>query len=144
MLKDSDVVAAKKCVAVLIDSYKKVNRYLHLLYFLLHINTREQGIWNDARTVNVIAQATHAKDTGLRISTINFFLGNDEEDEAEGEGIACVSHALRLCNNLQGPADDGDDNDAVHTQLHIPRGAATKSKQQRKRLQKAVQNILHS
>jgi protein SDA1 len=103
MLKDSDVVAAKKCVAVLIDSYKK-------------------DIWNDARTVNVIAQATHAKDTGLRISTINFFLGNDEEDDdvdAQNE-------------------DNDDNNEAVHSQLHIPRGAATKSKQQRKRLQKAV------
>jgi hypothetical protein len=120
MLKDSDVVAAKKCVAVLIDSYKKVGAARdaaaaaaaakHPLFL--------QGIWNDARTVNVIAQAqlpphtshltphtshltphtshltphtshltphtshlthtpqaTHTKDTGLRISTINFFLG---------------------------------------------------------------------
>ena len=37
MLKDSDVVAAKKCVAVLIDSYKKVGAslLLHLLLLLL-------------------------------------------------------------------------------------------------------------
>jgi hypothetical protein len=60
MLKDSDVVAAKKCVSVLIDSYKKVRRRLTANYCnILSIDSCCKGIWNDVRTVNVIAQATY-------------------------------------------------------------------------------------
>jgi protein SDA1 len=64
MLGDSFRIAAKKSLDIMIQLYRK-------------------GIWNDARTVNVISTACFINDTKMLVAACKFFLGveNDEDEE---------------------------------------------------------------
>jgi len=68
MINDSHHVAAKMALNIMIDLYKK-------------------NVWNDAKTVNVIASACYRKNEGkleitkLTPMSLKFFLGADEEEE---------------------------------------------------------------
>ncbi|XP_046644890.1 protein SDA1 homolog [Daphnia pulicaria] len=62
MLKDSNVTAAKMSLDVMIDLYKK-------------------NIWNDQKTVNVIATACLSKTTKIMVAALQFFMGSDEKEE---------------------------------------------------------------
>ncbi|XP_017044692.1 protein SDA1 homolog [Drosophila ficusphila] len=65
MLKDANPKAAKMSVDIMIELYKK-------------------NIWNDAKTVNVIATVgCFSKVTKVLVTSLKFFLGHDEEDEEE-------------------------------------------------------------
>lgn len=64
MLKDSNLVAAKTSLDVMVTLYKK-------------------NIWNDAKTVNAIATACFHKATKVLATALNFFLGSDEEEKKE-------------------------------------------------------------
>ncbi|XP_019559488.3 protein SDA1 homolog [Aedes albopictus] len=63
MLKDANPKAAKMSIDIMIELYKK-------------------RIWNDAKTVNVIATVgCFSKVTKVMVASLKFFLGTDEEEE---------------------------------------------------------------
>lgn len=65
MLKDSDTKAAKLSVDILIELYHK-------------------NIWNDHKTVNIIAEiGCFSKVTKVMVASLKFFLGRDEEEKEE-------------------------------------------------------------
>ncbi|XP_039496275.1 protein SDA1 homolog [Drosophila santomea] len=65
MLKDANPKAAKMSADIMIELYKK-------------------NIWNDPKTVNVIATVgCFSKITKVLVTSLKFFLGHDEEDEEE-------------------------------------------------------------
>lgn len=65
MLKDSDSKAAKLSVDILIELYHK-------------------NIWNDHKTVNIIADiGCFSKITKVMVASLKFFLGRDEEEKEE-------------------------------------------------------------
>ncbi|XP_054164284.1 protein SDA1 homolog [Oppia nitens] len=62
MLKDSNKVAAKISLEIMIELYNK-------------------NVWKDAKTVNVIASSCFSKITKILVTGLTFFLGNDEVKE---------------------------------------------------------------
>uniref|UniRef100_U5EWX7 Protein SDA1 n=1 Tax=Corethrella appendiculata TaxID=1370023 RepID=U5EWX7_9DIPT len=63
MLKDSNPKAAKMSIDIMIELYKK-------------------QIWNDAKTVNVIAtNGCFSKITKVMVTSMKFFLGTDQDDQ---------------------------------------------------------------
>lgn len=67
MLKDSDTKAAKLSVDILIELYHK-------------------NIWNDQKTVNIIADiGCFSKITKVMVASLKFFLGKDEEKEENSD-----------------------------------------------------------
>ncbi|EDW36113.1 GL16850 [Drosophila persimilis] len=65
MLKDANPKAAKMSVDIMIELYKK-------------------NIWNDPKSVNVIATVgCFSKVTKVLVTSLKFFLGHDDEDEEE-------------------------------------------------------------
>ncbi|CAN8006254.1 unnamed protein product, partial [Ixodes hexagonus] len=86
MLKDSNQVAAKTSLDVMIALYKK-------------------NIWNDAKTVNAITTACFHKTTKIMATALKFFLGSDDtaeeedsssESEPEGPSIKEIIMAHRV------------------------------------------------
>jgi len=83
MLKDSNAIAAKMSLDVMIELYRK-------------------NIWNDHKTVNVISTACLSKVTKIMVTALQFFMGSDEkpEEESEDEDEAVVKReagmALRV------------------------------------------------
>lgn len=72
MLRDSNAIAAKMSLDVMIELYRR-------------------NIWNDAKTVNVITTACFSKVTKILVAALQFFLGKDEEkkdsdSESEDDG----------------------------------------------------------
>ncbi|XP_047661898.1 protein SDA1 homolog [Tachysurus fulvidraco] len=66
MLRDSNPIAAKISLDVMIDLYKR-------------------NIWNDAKTVNVITTACFSKVTKILVGSLTFFLGTDDEDKKDSD-----------------------------------------------------------
>ena len=65
-LMDENVAAAKKALAVLTELYRR-------------------NVWNDARTVNLVAEATKHASPKILVAALKFFLGQDEAAEAAAE-----------------------------------------------------------
>ncbi|KAJ8884267.1 hypothetical protein PR048_016124 [Dryococelus australis] len=66
MLKDSNAKAAKMSVDIMVELYKK-------------------NVWNDAKTVNVIATACFSKFSKVVTAALKFFLGSDEPEKKSDE-----------------------------------------------------------
>ncbi|KRT83267.1 hypothetical protein AMK59_4446, partial [Oryctes borbonicus] len=70
MLKDSNSKAAKMSVDIMIELYRK-------------------NVWNDSKTVNVIATGCFSKVTKVMVASLKFFLGKDvdekDPDESDSE-----------------------------------------------------------
>ncbi|KAM3964552.1 SDA1 domain containing protein Mys45A [Aphomia sociella] len=67
MLRDSDAKAAKLSVDILIELYQK-------------------NIWNDHKTVNIIADiGCFSKVTKVMVASLKFFLGKDEEEKEDSD-----------------------------------------------------------
>lgn len=68
MMKDNNPVAAKMSLDVMIELYRR-------------------NIWNDAKTVNVIATGCFSKVTKILVAALKFFLGHEdgEKDESDSE-----------------------------------------------------------
>lgn len=66
MLKDSNVKAAKMSADIMIKLYNK-------------------NIWNDAKTVNVLATGCFVKATKVMVACLKFFLGTDPEEQISEE-----------------------------------------------------------
>ncbi|KAB0790528.1 hypothetical protein PPYR_09982 [Photinus pyralis] len=62
MLKDSNTRAAKMSLDIMIELYKK-------------------NIWNDVKTVNIIATGCFSKITKVMVASLKFFLGKDPEEK---------------------------------------------------------------
>ncbi|XP_050295760.1 protein SDA1 homolog [Anthonomus grandis grandis] len=62
MLKDTNARAAKMSVDIMIELYKK-------------------NVWNDAKTVNVIATGCFSKVMKVMVASLKFFLGKDENEK---------------------------------------------------------------
>ena len=65
-LADENEAAAKKALAVLTELYRR-------------------GVWNDARSVNLVAEATKHASPKILVAALKFFLGQDEAAEAAAE-----------------------------------------------------------
>ncbi|OZJ04923.1 hypothetical protein BZG36_02658 [Bifiguratus adelaidae] len=63
---DENAIAAKRSVDVCVELYRK-------------------NVWNDAKTVNVIAEACFSPVTKISVTAIQFFLGSNEKEEDEDE-----------------------------------------------------------
>lgn len=61
---DENAIAAKKSVDVCIDLYHK-------------------NVWNDAKTVNVIAEACFSPVTKISVTAVKFFLNSNEHNEED-------------------------------------------------------------
>ncbi|XP_064415617.1 protein SDA1 homolog isoform X3 [Latimeria chalumnae] len=66
MLRDSNVIAGKMSLDVMIELYKR-------------------NVWNDSKTVNVITTACFSKVTKILVAALKFFLGNDEDEKKESD-----------------------------------------------------------
>ncbi|RZC38504.1 SDA1 -like, partial [Asbolus verrucosus] len=62
MLKDTNARAAKMSIDIMIELYKK-------------------NVWNDTKTVNVIATGCFSKITKVMVASLKFFLGKDTEEK---------------------------------------------------------------
>lgn len=62
MLKDPNAKAAKMSVDIMIELYNK-------------------NVWNDVKTVNVIATGCFSKVTKVSVASMKFFLGTDPEEK---------------------------------------------------------------
>jgi protein SDA1 len=69
MLTESHEIAARKSLGVMIELYRK-------------------NVWNDAKTVNVIATACFSSYTKIMVTALKFFLEADENRREIGEEIA--------------------------------------------------------
>ena len=63
MLKDSNPIAAKISVEIMVELYRK-------------------NIWNDNKTVNVLVTGCYSKITKVMVTALKFFLGTDAPEEA--------------------------------------------------------------
>ncbi|TPX68745.1 hypothetical protein SpCBS45565_g02932 [Spizellomyces sp. 'palustris'] len=83
MLKDSNEIAAKKSLEVMIDLYRK-------------------NVWNDAKTVNVIAEACFSPVSKIVAPALHFFLGSndnkDDEQDSDGDApdISAIAHTMNI------------------------------------------------
>lgn len=66
MLKDSNVRSAKMSADIMIELYNK-------------------GIWNDTKTVNVLATGCFVKATKVMVACLKFFVGTDMEEQENEE-----------------------------------------------------------
>lgn len=63
---EENAIAAKKSVDVCVDLYHK-------------------NVWNDAKTVNVIAEACFSPITKVSVTAVKFFLNSNDHQEEEEE-----------------------------------------------------------
>ncbi|KAF7696657.1 protein SDA1 homolog [Silurus meridionalis] len=66
MLRDSNPIAAKISLDVMMELYKR-------------------NIWNDAKTVNVLTTACFSKVTKILVGALTFFLGRDDEEKRDSD-----------------------------------------------------------
>ncbi|KAF5302674.1 hypothetical protein FQA39_LY10170 [Lamprigera yunnana] len=66
MLKDPNTRAAKMSLDIMIELYKK-------------------NVWNDVKTVNIIATGCFSKITKVMVASLKFFLGKDPEEKGSDE-----------------------------------------------------------
>ncbi|XP_049827826.1 protein SDA1 homolog [Schistocerca gregaria] len=105
MLKDTNSKAAKMSVDIMIELYKK-------------------NVWNDAKTVNVIATACFSKFVKVMVAALKFFLGTDPAEEK---------------------SDDSDsDNEISAKDVIMANRVNKKSRKREKQLKKVKQLIVKS
>ncbi|KAF9429444.1 Protein SDA1 [Entomortierella beljakovae] len=89
-----NAIAAKRSLDVCIELYRK-------------------NIWNDAKTVNVIAHACFSPVTKIMVTALQFFLGNnedgdEEEDEDEMPDIKAMQHKQNVSKKTKSKAKQMD------------------------------------
>ncbi|KAG0057398.1 Protein SDA1 [Gryganskiella cystojenkinii] len=89
-----NAIAAKRSLDVCIELYRK-------------------NIWNDAKTVNVIAHACFSPVTKIMVTALQFFLGNNEdegdsEDEDELPDIKAMQHKQNVSKKTKSKAKQMD------------------------------------
>lgn len=100
MLKDSNAKAVKMSIDIMIELYNK-------------------NVWNDVKTVNVIATGCFSKITKVVVASLKFFLGTDPEDKG---------------------SDDSDSDDEPNMkEIMMANKVNKKTKKRQKQLQKAKQ-----
>lgn len=105
MLKDSNDRAAKMSLDIMIELYKK-------------------NVWNDAKTVNVIATGCFSKVTKVMVASLKFFMGTDPEDK---------------------DSDDSDSDDEPNVkEVMLANKVNKKTKKREKQLKKAKQMFVVS
>lgn len=75
--RDTDSVIARKCVAIIIELYRR-------------------KVWTDSRTTNVLADACFHNDTQIAVSALRFFLCVFDKPEDGSESKFEQANALRL------------------------------------------------
>lgn len=100
MLKDPNVKAVKMSIDIMIELYNK-------------------NVWNDVKTVNVIATGCFSKITKVAVASLKFFLGTDPEEKG---------------------SDDSDSDDEPNMkEIMMANKVNKKTKKRQKQLQKAKQ-----
>jgi protein SDA1 len=74
MIKDSNVKATKMSLNIMIELYRK-------------------NIWNDTKTVNVIASACFSKVTKVMVTAIQFFLTSENHDDSDSDSDSDAPNA---------------------------------------------------
>ncbi|KAJ1204882.1 hypothetical protein NDU88_000319, partial [Pleurodeles waltl] len=100
MLRDSNATAAKISLDVMVELYKR-------------------NIWNDAKTVNVIATACFSKVAKILVAALKFFLGRDEDEKRESDS-------------------ESEDEGPTARDLMIRYATGKKNTKQKKKLEKAM------
>ncbi|XP_060067662.1 protein SDA1 homolog [Ylistrum balloti] len=108
MLKDNNAIAAKMSLGVMIELYRR-------------------NIWNDTKTVNVIATACFSKVTKIMVTALKFFLGHEEGEKA-----------------ADSDSEDEDDKKKdksrkTSKELILGNRVAKKTKKRQKKLERALQ-----
>ncbi|XP_011636691.1 protein SDA1 homolog [Pogonomyrmex barbatus] len=104
MLKDSNVRAAKMSIDIMIELYKK-------------------NIWNDIKTVNVIATGCFSKITKVVVASLKFFLGTDPEEKESDDS-------------------DSSDDEPSMKEIMMANKVNKKTKKRQKQLKKAKQSFV--
>lgn len=105
MLKNSNIRAAKMSVDIMIELYNK-------------------NVWNDVKTVNVIATGCFSKITKVAVASLKFFLGTDSEEKE---------------------SDDSDsDEEPSMKEIMMVNKVNKKTKKRQKQLKKAKQSFVVS
>ncbi|XP_065826275.1 protein SDA1 homolog [Oscarella lobularis] len=107
MLNDSSTVAAKKSLDVIIELYRR-------------------NVWNDAKTVNVVATACLSPTTKVLVAAINFFLGRDDDDDEK--------------NDSDDSDDDFDEKQAVK-EVMLRGQVSKKTKKRTRKMEKALESL---
>ncbi|XP_062577170.1 protein SDA1 homolog, partial [Saccostrea cucullata] len=85
MMKDNNAVAAKMSLDVMIELYRR-------------------NVWNDAKTVNVIATGCFSKVTKVLVAALQFFLGHEgkenEDSDSEEDEAPKSEKSLRLSHRV--------------------------------------------
>ncbi|KAL6448900.1 hypothetical protein ACFW04_000565 [Cataglyphis niger] len=103
MLKDPNAKAAKMSIDIMIELYNK-------------------NVWNDIKTVNVIATGCFSKITKVAVASLKFFLGTDPEEKG---------------------SDDSDSDDEPNMkEIMMANKVNKKTKKRQKQLQKAKQSFI--
>lgn len=103
------------------------HKILHII-----IELYRKGVWNDARTVNVIGEAAIARDSSTKVMTaaLNFFIGRFRGKALNGQSKD---------SDEESSADEAQD---YQHMLHTSRYNAGKKRSTQKRLKKAL-NAMH-
>ncbi|KAL6264384.1 hypothetical protein P5V15_004496 [Pogonomyrmex californicus] len=104
MLKDPNVRAAKMSIDIMIELYKK-------------------NIWNDIKTVNVIATGCFSKITKVVVASLKFFLGTDPEEKESDDS-------------------DSSDDEPSMKEIMMANKVNKKTKKRQKQLKKAKQSFV--
>ncbi|CAB4027968.1 SDA1 homolog, partial [Paramuricea clavata] len=91
MLKDSNSLAAKKSLDVMVELYKK-------------------NIWKDAKTVNVITSACLSDLSKISVTALKFLLDkdDDEDSDSESEDDGPTAKQLLLANRVRKKTKKGE------------------------------------
>merc|ERR1712071_330346 len=119
MLKDSNAIAAKMSLDVMMELYRK-------------------NIWNDHKTVNVISTACLSKVTKIMVTALQFFMGSDEKpDEGEDED------GWESVNGEEDESSDDDDEElsAVTGESSEKRNLSKWEKKKQKRMQSDLKSM---
>ncbi|XP_028397743.1 protein SDA1 homolog isoform X2 [Dendronephthya gigantea] len=118
MLNDSNLVAAKKSLDVMVELYKK-------------------NIWKDAKTVNVVASACLSDLSKISVTALKFLLDKDENDgdsDSESEDDGPTVKQLLLANRVRKKTKKGENK---------LKKALTKAKKKKKDLKSTTFSALY-
>ncbi|KAH9513945.1 Protein SDA1 [Bulinus truncatus] len=105
MLQENNAVTVKTALDVMIELYRR-------------------NIWNDSKTVNVIATACFSKITKVMVAAMKFFLGKDELEEKNDSD-----------------SDKDEDPKKTAKELVLGNRVAKKTKKRKKKLDRALQAV---
>ncbi|CAF0907524.1 unnamed protein product [Adineta ricciae] len=103
IIKESNATAVKMALDIMVDLYRK-------------------NIWNDTKTVNIIASTCFSKITKVQVAALNFFLGNNQSKD-------------------DGKDSDSDDDNVTRKDILLGHRVGKKSAKRQKKTERALKTL---